>query len=929
MRAEQPMLSLIEEHCHSVAGSGVAHLLGTDLRRGLELDQIDSRRQRFGPNRLSERKAKGPLALLFDQLRQPLVLILLIAAAVTAALGQLVDSGVILGVVAVNAVIGFVQESRALGAIAALSRTLNLRATVVRSGERRAIDAAELVPGDLVLLQAGDRVPADLRLTRVRDLQVDESALTGESVPVEKDTDVLPRDTILADRRNLCFSSALVTHGTGEGVVIATGDATQIGRISEMIATARVLETPLTRQIERFSRVLMVSILSVSALTFAVGLLRGLDWFDTFLAVVALAVGAIPEGLPAAVTIMLSIGVSRMARRRVIVRRLPAVETLGSTTVICSDKTGTLTLNRMTVQEVVAGGRGYRLEGSGEGATFSRDGEPVEELEAEESLLECLRAGVLCNDAVLREGEDPEAAEGDPTEAALLAAARRAGLRQAELASRLPRVDCISFESRRQYMGTLHDAGPGRPRVAYLKGSAEALLPRCTSAPDGASFDPDAIHALVTDLGARGQRVLAFARKELPPEHALLSHGDLESDLVFLGLQGMIDPPRPEAADAVEACQRAGIRVAMITGDHAATAGAVAGRLRIRSAPDAPPVLSGREIESARDEDLAEAVQRVNVFARVAPEHKLRLVQALQARGEVVAMTGDGVNDAPALRRADIGVAMGRGGTEVARESGDMVLTDDDFASIRAAVEEGRGIYDNLLKFLVWTLPTNGGEGLVVMLAVLLGATLPILPVQILWINMTTAGCLGLALAFEPKERGLMERPPRDPAASILDGALVQRIVFVSGLLCAGAFSVFAWSLERDGDILVARTAAVAVFVVGELFYLLNCRSIRGSMLSVGVFSNPWLWVGLASMAALQIVFTWVPAMNRLFHSRPLDGPTCALVLAVGLGIYALVGAEKWLRNRLSRWGAGGRAAPRARRSSAGATLTDSSAGGR
>jgi len=747
------MQVLIHDHCHSVAAEQVLRLLGTDPSRGLDLFEIEERQERFGPNLLGERKPEGALRRFVRQLEQPLVVILVVAAAITAGLGEWVDSGVILGVVLVNAIVGFVQEGRALEAISALSRTLTPRAAVLRSGERKIIPSAELVPGDVVLLQSGDRVPADLRLLRIRDLQIDESALTGESVPVEKAVEALPPDTSLAERRNLAFSSSLVTYGTGIGVVVATGDTTQIGRISEMIASVEDLATPLTRRIARFSQVLLGAILAVSLLTFAVGVTRGQPWFETFLAVVALAVGAIPEGLPAAMTIMLAIGVSRMARRHAVIRRLPAVEALGSTTVVCSDKTGTFTQNQMTVREIFAADSIVRVEGSGyavAGGLF-REEQPVGP-HAEAALAEVLRAGMLCNDAAVREADGRWLIEGDPTEAALLVAARKAGLREAELLREWPRLDAVPFESRHQYMATLH-AGESS-NVAFVKGSLEAILARCRADREAGILDPDAIHQSASEMGGRGLRVLAFARKEFPLEQKALRHADLETGLVFLGLQAMLDPPRPEAIRAVATCRRAGIGVKMITGDHATTARAIAAQLGLDVEAARPEVLTGRDLAALTDTELLERVQRASVFARVSPEQKLRLVEALQARGHVVAMTGDGVNDAPALRRADIGVAMGLAGTEVAREAADMVLTDDNFATIEAAVEEGRGIFDNLLKFIVWTLPTNGGEGAVLMLAILLGTTLPILPVQILWINLTTAVCLGLTLAFEPKEAG-------------------------------------------------------------------------------------------------------------------------------------------------------------------------------
>lgn len=895
---------IVARNAPHIPAEELVELLGSHSEEGLDRFEVEARQQRIGPNILSERRGDGPLKCLLLQFHQPLIYVLLAATGVTSALGEWLDAGVIFGVVVVNVVIGFVQESRAADAVRALSRTLETKATVVRGGKRIEVASSELVPGDVVLLQSGDRVPADLRLLRQRDLQVDESALTGESVPVEKATNVLDDSTPLAERQNMAYASTLVTHGTSRGLVVATADNTEIGQISELIASTDVLATPLTQRIEQFTIVLLVAILAMATLTFAIGLARGGNWFDMFMAAVALAVGAIPEGLPAAVTIMLALGVSRMAKRRVIVRRLPAVEALGSTTVICSDKTGTLTQNEMTVQAIETSSRRYSVSGSG----YEREGAIEAEAphsESDTALVACLRAGVLCNDADLVSDDGRWVVRGDPTEAALIISAAKGSLERAELEGELPRVDVVPFESQQQYMATLHAPAAGADTIAFVKGSAERLLARCGMAL-GASGEPvslDAEHILraVDGLAARGLRVLAFAEKRFPEAKRQLDHADLEDGLVFLGLQAMMDPPRPEALEAVRLCREAGIGVKMITGDHAATALAIAARLGI-GAPDQKPV-TGPMLESTTDEALIDLAERTHVFARVSPEHKLRIVRALQARGHVVAMTGDGVNDAPALRRADIGVAMALGGTEVAREASDVVLTDDNFASIRAAIEEGRGIFDNLIKFIVWTLPTNGGEALVILLAVGLGLSLPILPLQILWINMTTAVLLGLMLAFEVREPGIMQRPPRDPGTSILNGALLGRIVYVSLLLCAGAFGLFEWTLIRGGSEAEARTAAVGIFVVGEAFYLLNCRSLTRSMFSVGLFSNPWLWGGIASMAILQLAFTYAPFMQRAFGSATIDGLTWLAILGFGFVLYAAVGTEKWLRRRATLTG--------------------------
>jgi len=744
-------------------------------------------------------------------------------------------------------------------------------------------------------------VPADLRLLSSRSLQIDESALTGESLPVEKYSDVMGHDTALADRANMAYSSTLVTYGTAKGVVTGKGDDTEIGRISELIASAEVLATPLTRKIAHFSHLLLYAILGLATITFMVGLWHGDSWIDLFMAAVALSVAMIPEGLPAVLTITLAIGVARMAKRHAIIRRLPAVDTLGITTVICSDKTGTLTRNEMTVQQIWSGGENYSVSGVG----YAPDGEIQQadkkiDMNSNVALTELLRAGLLCNDTVLKQGDEGWKVEGDPTEGALLVAARKADLNINMEQQLYPRLDAIPFESQHQYMATLHG---GDHLVVYLKGSVESLLERCQSimTADGQHklLDSETVHEQVVIMARQGQRVLAFAYRSVPLNTRSIEHSNVDEEMVFLGLQSMIDPPREEAIRAVQVCQIAGIRVKMITGDHAITAATIARQIGLDETltkGEIPKVLTGRELETMSDAELIQAATGTAVFARVTPEEKLRLVEALQAHGEVVAMTGDGVNDAPALRRADIGIAMGITGTEVSKEAADMVLTNDNFATIEAAVEEGRGVFDNLIKFLTWILPTNAGQGLVIIAAVMLSQPLPVLPVQALWINMTTAVLLGLALAFEPREPGIMNRPPRMPDTSLLSGELIFRIVLVGLLLLIGSFGLFEWALSRSASLPEARTIAVNVFAVGQSFYLLNCRSLRYSMFRLGVFSNPWIWGGIATMTAAQLMFTYLPLMNQLFHTAPIGVIDWISILAVGLVIYLIIGAEKTIR---------------------------------
>lgn len=880
----------------------VLQQLDVSPTQGLSSEEVRRRQSKYGLNAIPKKKQKTPLELFLQQFTQPLVVILLIATVITALLQEWVDSSVIFGVVFVNAVIGFIQESKALKAIEALAKSVASEATVIRDGEKRRIPSVELTIGDVVLLQSGDKVPADLRLVQVRELQVDESSLTGESVPVIKQTDALDADTVLGDRSNMAYSSTLVTYGTGVGVVVAIGRNTEIGKINEMIAEANVLETPLTQSIARFSKVLLYVILSLAALTFVVGLVRGERWVDMFMAAVALAVAAIPEGLPAAVTITLAIGVARMAKRNAIIRKLPAVETLGSASVICSDKTGTLTQNQMTVQKIYAGSKLYSVTGVGyEPSGQFMHGEQAVSATENQALKETLICGLLCNDSNLIFVDGQWKIEGDPTEGALIVSAQKAGFTRKTLLSHLPRVDTIPFESAYQYMATLHARQEMNDTVVYVKGSVERLLERAQSALSDtgelATLDAKRILQQADTLASQGLRVLAFAYKIFDRSKTTLSHADISDGLIFLGLQAMIDPPRPEAIEAVAACQSAGIRVKMITGDHELTALAIAQRLGIAS-PQATmdSVINGKTLTTLPEEQLPEVVEKTSVFARVAPGDKLRLVKALQKKGYIVAMTGDGVNDAPSLKQANIGIAMGIAGTDVAKETADMILTDDNFATIEAAVEEGRNVYDNLVKFITWTLPTNFGEGLVILASVVAGLTLPILPVQLLWINMTTAILLGLMLAFEPKEPGIMNRPPREPNEPILTTSLVVRIIIVGTLLCVGALLFFELALQNGRTDAEARTIAVNIFVLGELFYLFNCRSLRYSMFKIGLFSNPLIWLGVSGMLALQVLYTYLPFMNVAFQSAPLTLADWGISCVPGLIIYAVIGLLKYWR---------------------------------
>lgn len=907
---------------HSLATHEVVLLLESDPHRGLSDQEAAERLARFGPNSLPPPKGAGHLRRVLRQFHHPLIYVLLAASAITAGLGEYVDSAVILAVVLVNALVGFIQESKAEVALDSLRTLVHTSARVIRDGREQHITSEELVPGDLVLLEAGDKVPADVRLIRLAELRIDESALTGESVPVVKDAVVLPDTVPVADRHNMAYSGTLVTTGSGAGIVVATGAETELGEIHRLVGAAETLATPLTKKLAAFSKTLTVVILGLAAATFAVGVLRGQDATGTFTAAIALAVGAIPEGLPAAVTITLAIGVSRMARRRAVIRRLPAVETLGSTTVICSDKTGTLTENQMTVRTVWTPNSHYEVTGAGYDTTGEvRDEEGrLASLEADPALCWSLVAGVGCNDAVLTQRDGGWAIIGDPTEAALLVVAAKAGIGVDDVSDQLRRVATIPFGSERQYMATLHQDTTtsssnattwfARPQVVLVKGAVERVLELCCDqmSTDGAgrALDRDAVLEAADELAGQGLRVLATAMWAVDAAEPL-DPGQFDEDglgpmLTFTGLQAMLDPPRAAAAAAVAACQGAGIAVKMVTGDHAATAAAIAAQVGVLDSRERVPgsVLTGADMAALPVDELADAVDRARVFARVSPEQKLRLVESLQARGQVVAMTGDGVNDAPALRQAGIGVAMGQTGTEVAKDAADMVLTDDDFATIEAAVEEGRGVFDNLTKFITWTLPTNIAEGLVILAAIVAGAALPILPTQILWINMTTAVALGLMLAFEPKEAGIMTRPPRDPDQPLLTGRLVTQILLVSALLVAGSWWLFEWEQARGAGLAEARTAAVNLFVVVEAFYLFSCRSFTQSAWRIGFFSNRWVILGVATQAVGQLALTYLPAMNSVFHTAPIEWDAWLRIFAIALVASVVVAVDKRLRRTRS-----------------------------
>ena len=867
---------------------------------GLRRDEVAQRLAACGPNRLRPPQARGPLLRLLAQFHNVLIYVLLGAGVITAALQHWIDAAVIFGVVVINAVVGFVQEGKAERALDAIRDMLSPSATLMRDGRRVTLPAEDIVPGDIVLLQSGDKVPADLRLIRARGLQIQEAVLTGESLPVEKATAPVDEAAALGDRSSMAYSGTLVTRGQASGIAVATGDRTEIGHISALLGGVEALTTPLLRQMGGFSRWLTVAILLLAVVTFVFGIaLRDYDAADMFLAAVALAVGAIPEGLPAVMTITLAIGVQRMAGRNAIIRHLPAVETLGSVSLICTDKTGTLTRNEMTVRSIATRHHLFALTGTGYAPSgeFLLNGKEVA-LEDHPLLREMAQGAFLCSDAVVRETEGAWIVEGDPTEGALVSAAMKAGIDPDFESRAWPRTDVIPFESEHRFMATLHHDHEGNA-VMHVKGAPERILEMCDGQRGREGCEPLDLsywQARVAEISASGQRVLALAARRTTSEHRELRFDDVGRGLTMVGLFGLLDPPRQEAIAAVARCQAAGIRVKMITGDHGETARAVAAQLGLINAAE---VLTGLQIDALDDAALRARAAEIDVFARTSPEHKLRLVQSLQAGGRVVAMTGDGVNDAPALKRADVGVAMGLKGTEAAKEAAEMVLADDNFATIAQAVEEGRTIYDNLKKAIIFILPTNGAQALIVVAAIALGMTLPLTAVQILWVNMVSAVTLALALAFEPAESDVMRRAPRRPDEPILSGFLVWRVAFVSAILLLGTFGLFAWERSQGAGIELARTVAVDALVMIEVAYLFNTRYLRDPVINrAGLLGSRPVLIAIAVVLGLQLLFTYAPPMQVLFETRPVSLLSWCLIVLVAAAALILVEAEKWVSRK-------------------------------
>ncbi len=899
MQHDQTSISDKPPAWHSYSAQQVLEALKSDSS-GLSQTEAQQRLEQYGANLLKPAKPKSAVIRFLLQFHNLLIYILLGAFVITSFLGHWVDSGVILVVVVINAIIGTIQEGKAEKALASIRKMLSLNASILREGQRKQIPAEELVPGDIVLLQSGDKVPADIRLLNCKNLRIEEAALTGESEVVEKSIQAVDAVTAIGDRFCMVYSGTLVVYGQGSGVVVATSQHTEIGHISKMIAQVDKLVSPLLRQMASFGRWLTIAILLLATSIFVHGLLlHDYPISEIFMAAISMAIAAIPEGLPAIMTITLALGVQNMAGRSAIVRKLPAVETLGAVTVICTDKTGTLTRNEMTVQNVITAYDQLQVSGVGYAPTgdFSLNGKEIL-ISSYTDMLELFRAGLLCNDASLLQRDDAWIIHGDPTEGALITLAMKAGLDPVFERESLPRTDMIPFESEHRFMATLHHDHAGHSLI-YVKGAPEEILAMCSyqrSQGEDHLIQLDFWHAEISEASVTGQRILAMASCVVQAKQQTLEFSDVKAGFSLLGLVGIMDPPREEAIAAVQQCHAAGIRVKMITGDHRITACAIGASLGIG---DGQHAVTGVELDDMDDVQLRQVAADVDIFARANPEHKLRLVTALQNNGEIVAMTGDGVNDAPALKRADIGVAMGQKGTEVAKEAAEMVLMDDNFASITHAVEEGRTVYGNIRKTVVYIIPTSCGEAGILMLAIILGLALPITPVQILWINMVTTVTLAISLSFERPESGVMSRPPHEPNASILSGFLVWRIVFVSLLMISGGFALYFWETLQGSSVELGRTVVVNVLVMCEIVYLFNCRYLVASVCSrQGLLGNRYVLLAVGLLLVLQLLFTYLPVMQQIFGTAALDAAAWGRIIAASLLLFLIIELEKYLLRR-------------------------------
>ncbi len=895
-----------EMHWHACAYEAVIEHFQS-RKEGLNDQEASLRLKIIGSNSLPFKSSDNILWIVFRQLNNPLIYILLASTLLAALLGKIIDAVVVFSIVIINTLIGFIQEYRSSRTIQALLQMIPQTSNVIRNGISLSIPSDQIVPGDILVIQAGDRVSADIRLFSVKNLACDESALTGESVPVLKKIDITTADAAIADRRCMAYNGTLVTSGTGIGVVVATGVGTEFGKISKLLEQVNSQETPLIKTLKRLANLITFVVFLMGVGLFFVGYFRGYSILEAGIACISLAVAAIPEGLPATITIAAAIGVRRMAQRKAIIRHLLAVETLGSTTVICTDKTGTLTQNEMTVQEIWTPKEVFFVTGVGyssEGKVLVQNSDLAEGLISEQELDTLLRAVMLCNDASIEEKGNMWIPHGDPTELALIIVGRKRGLNEAKLRQEWPKIDVIPFDSEKRIMATLNNT-PFNQKTISIKGAPEIILSMSKTDSRGEFLDSNSVNEQVENMAKQGMRVIAVAKKDVSSDCSSIQEHEIKHDFVFLGLLGMIDPPREEVAEAIKACQIAGITVKMITGDHPITAGIIGLDLELRGDGK---VITGIELNQLNVNELQEVVNKNNIFARALPEHKLRIVEALQANGHVVAMTGDGVNDAPALKRANIGIAMGISGTAVAKEASDMVLADDNFTSIKAAVEEGRRVYDNLIKSIAFIFPTSLAQALVILVAILFfpihqnALILPILPIQILWINLVVAVALALALSFEAMEPDIMQRPPRNPNAPILNKFIINRTLMVGAIMAAGTIGLFYWEyftelgrgIAENTVLAEAQTMSVTSLMFFQVFYLLNCRSFRFSVFRMGFFSNPYILLGIGFVVLAQIGFVYIPFMNTLFSSSPLNLEAWLVAVSVAFVILPIVAFEKW-----------------------------------
>ena len=883
---------------HSLKADEVIDKLNTNKKEGLSDEEITKRQEKYGKNTLPKGTKKPWWKRLLEQFNNVLIYVLLAAAVITALMDHWIDTWVILAVVVINALIGFIQEGKAEKALESISKMLSLEAVVKRKGNKKTVKAEDLVPGDIILLKSGDKIPADVRLFSTKDFQVEESPLTGESTAVDKSVDPVEEDAVLGDQTSMAFSGTVVTYGKASGVVVATGSDSEIGKINKMISEVEEMTTPLLQQIEKFGKWLSVIIIVITAGFFAYGrFVTGRDLDEMFLAAIGLIVAAIPEGLPAIMTITLAIGVQRMAGRNAIIRRLPSVETLGSVNVICSDKTGTLTRNEMTAKTIVTAENEYTVKGSGyepEGEILLNDEQVNPD---DDKVLKRLLQTIRCtNNSEIEKNEQGEwTLTGAPTEGALLTLSYKGGMKD----FKPKRLDQVPFESEHKYSASLNKLE--NDAYIFVTGAPERLIDMCKkqfTSEGEKQIDRKFWEKKMEEVAAKGQRMLAAAFQKTGNDRSEIEKEDVEKDQIFLGMIGIIDPPREEAIEAIEECKQAGVVVKMITGDHAITAKSIGKQIGIG---DGTKAKTGKELEEMSDEEMKQVVNEYDVYARTSPEHKLRLVKALQANGRLVAMTGDGVNDAPALKKANIGIAMGIKGTEVTKDASEMVLADDNFASIVNAIEEGRTVYDNIRKALLFILPTNGAESLVLMSAILLGIVMPITPVQILWVNMVTAVTLALALSFEPMEKDVMQRPPRGSDEPILGKFFIWRIVFVSVLIGGMTLGVFKYMQSLDESVDVSRTVAVNTLVAGQLFYLFNTRNIKLPSIGKNFFDNKYAFYAAGALIVLQALFVYLPFMNTFFNTVAI-GPTLWLYsLAAGFAVFVIVETEKFVARKISK----------------------------